>query len=399
MDAASRDCSFDQSDVDPETLSLAKYQSLAAATDSTKETHTGVQLLLLGLFGEVGSLMSELKKKQRDAESYAGYEKSVVEELGDVLWYFSNIASRSGLSLVEIAPSSECKEIDSDCKFRDLQPSLAKTSPKTPEHYGDALMKLAGNVGALSKAFAAASPDNFSADLRASLPNIFCSLVEVANDSDVRIADAAFCNIGKIFDRWPSKKVYPRLFDERYESDEQLPRIFEMVIYERVVGDKSYVFQKCNGIFVGDRLTDNKLEQDDYRFHDVFHLAYVAKLGWSPVIRRLLKLKRKSNPLVDENEDGARAALVEEGISTWVFNHAETLNFYSGLQVVDYNMLKSVKELASGYEVESCPLWLWEEAILSGFEMFRNLKRHRKGIISVDMNERTITFDPMSDGL
>ena len=42
-------------------------------------------------------------------------------------------------------------------------------------------------------------------------------------------------------------------------------------------------------------------------FHDVFHLAYAAVLGWSPTTRALLKIKRKSRPEIDENEDGARA--------------------------------------------------------------------------------------------
>jgi NTP pyrophosphatase (non-canonical NTP hydrolase) len=47
--------------------------------------------------------MDEVKKKQRDTRSYVGYEHSVVEELGDVLWYLSNIADRAGLSLSAIA--------------------------------------------------------------------------------------------------------------------------------------------------------------------------------------------------------------------------------------------------------------------------------------------------------
>ena len=58
---------------------------------------------LLGLFGEVGSLLSALKKKQRDRTSYLGYEDSVIEEFGDVLWYFSNIAARANLDLNALA--------------------------------------------------------------------------------------------------------------------------------------------------------------------------------------------------------------------------------------------------------------------------------------------------------
>ena len=42
---------------------------------------------------------------------------------------------------------------------------------------------------------------------------------------------------------------------------------------------------KSGGFLLGDRLTDNHLPEDDYRFHDVFHLAFAAVLGWSPTTR------------------------------------------------------------------------------------------------------------------
>ena len=63
-----------------------------------------------------------------------------------------------------------------------------------------------------------------------------------------------------------------------------------------------------DGKFIGDSLSDNAYVDDGYRFHDVMHLAHMAVLGWSPVMRNLLKLKRKSQPTIDEVEDGARAA-------------------------------------------------------------------------------------------
>src|SRR5712692_8936743 len=83
-----------------ESLTLNKYQSLAQKTDfKAREGDRALAFPLLGLFGEVGSLLSELKKKQRDADSYVGYEDSVLEEFGDVLWYFANISQRANLPL------------------------------------------------------------------------------------------------------------------------------------------------------------------------------------------------------------------------------------------------------------------------------------------------------------
>ena len=168
-----------------------------------------------------------------------------------------------------------------------------------------------------------------------------------------------------------------------------------MQIFERKVKNRTYVFLRCNGINIGDRLTDNKLETDDYRFHDVFHVSYAAILGWSPVMRALFRVKRKSRPELDEAEDGARAILIEEGISTWVFNHATRLNYFENLESLDYGLLKAVRELVSGYEAERCPLWLWEEAILRGYQVFRQFRKYRSGTVIADLTKRTITFEKM----
>jgi hypothetical protein len=131
---------------------------------------------------------------------------------------------------------------------------------------------------------------------------------------------------------------------------------------------------------------------DDYRFHDVFHLAYVAILGWSPVLRGLFKLKRKSQPKVDEAQDGARAILIEEGISTLIFHRATRLKHFESITSLDYSLLKLIPEFVNGYEVEACPLWQWEQAILEGFSVFRKLRLHRRGIVTADLTTRSITF-------
>ena len=110
-------------------------------------------------------------------------------------------------------------------------------------------------------------------------------------------------------------------------------------------------------------------------------MSYAALLGWSPVIRSLFRVKRKSQPKIDETEDGARAILIEEGVSTWIFNHAHRLNFFEHMDRLDYGLLKAVRELVRGYEAEHCPLWLWEDAILEGYRVFRMLRRYRRGIV------------------
>ena len=73
-----------------------EFETHAAATDQLDEDDLATALL--GLVSEVGSLVSALKKRRRDTDSFFGYRNVVVEELGDVLWYTSAVARRGGTS-------------------------------------------------------------------------------------------------------------------------------------------------------------------------------------------------------------------------------------------------------------------------------------------------------------
>lgn len=85
-------------------MDLNEYQRQAQATDQVKGM-SGDSLLvpLLGLAGEVGSLLVEYKKQLRDGPAHRMYQELVGEELGDLLWYIANIASKHGLDLDMIA--------------------------------------------------------------------------------------------------------------------------------------------------------------------------------------------------------------------------------------------------------------------------------------------------------
>lgn len=282
-----------------------------------------------------------------------------------------------------------------DIAFAALQPALSVTGPAAEAAFEATLIRLAGEVGKLVADFSAGGIAAGSDRLLTHMETIFRALIEAANTAGVSLGEAAHRNLAKIYDRWPQERIYPALFDDGYDSGEQLPRRIEMQIFEKTVNKKTYVFLRCNSINIGDRLTDNKLEKDEYRFHDVFHLAYAAILGWSPVMRALFRVKRKSRPAIDEAEDGARAILIEEGVSSWIFNHAVSLNFFENLTSVDYGLLKAARSLVAGYEAERCPLWLWEEAILKGYEVFRALRQYRRGVVIADLNKRTISFEKL----
>lgn len=384
-------------------VGLDEYQQFTTRTDrSNRAGIDGLRFVLLGLFGEVGSLLSELKKKQRDKDAYIAYHDSVIEEFGDVLWYFSSAALRAGLDLSVIAQRVAARLEDWDYHgrsgaktFADLQKRQAAfTGPLATEIVEQRLIALAGKVGLLVEDFASGRIVSNRDVLSADLVEIFRALLVAADDADVSLEDAARRNIAKTLSRWPTVQEWGPLFDESFDTDEQLPRRIEIVFKEKNIGGRTYVVQQCQGVTIGDRLTDNRSEPDDYRFHDVFHLAYAAILGWSPTLRAIFKVKRKSRSEIDENEDGARARLIEEGVSAWIFNHAMRNQHFRSVSSIDYGVLKAVREFVRGYEVESRPLWQWERAILEGFRVFRELRTHRGGTVIADLSSHSISFEP-----
>ncbi len=85
--------------------------------------------------------------------------------------------------------------------------------------------------------------------------------------------------------------------------------------------------------------------KDGYGYHDVIHLAFAAVLGWSPLVRKMLKAKRKSDPKVDQVEDGGRAIATEEGLSAMIFAYARDYNFLEGKSSVSTELLRMIKNM------------------------------------------------------
>jgi NTP pyrophosphatase (non-canonical NTP hydrolase) len=289
-------------------MDFSSYQAMAMATDQVPHgSDNAVIVPLLGLAGEAGELLGEYKKHLRDGAAHQLFAERVAEELGDLLWYISNVASKFGLDLEHIAQK----------------------------------------------------------------------------------------NLTKCGTRWGKTKPDPATytFDDRFPDNERLPRQFEVEMINVVENGKVRMQALLNGQQIGDDLTDNAWVGDGYRFHDVFHLAYAAVLGWSPVTRKHLRRKRKSNPLIDEVEDGARAIITEECISVLVFEYAKGHNFLAGISALDYDLLKMIKSMTANLEVSQCTLGDWEKAILAGYEVWREIERNRGGRVLIDLNARSIIYD------
>jgi hypothetical protein len=199
-------------------------------------------------------------------------------------------------------------------------------------------------------------------------------------------------------DRWMRTTAEP--FDDQYSEAERLPRAgtFEFVTSVSDAG-RPTVRVRHDGRWLGDPLTDNSHVDDGYRFHDVFHLAYAGVLGWSPVTRKLMGRKRKSNPEVDEAEDGGRAIVSEEGIALMAFAYATSHNYLDGVTRLDFPFLNVIKDITTPYEVGVRTAADWEQAILTGFAVWRALRDNNGGTVILDFARRSLAFQDAETAL
>lgn len=374
----------------PRSIPVAEYMKLVEPTDGMPDE---LHPILFGLYGEVGSVMATSKKHHREKQDYVGFRNAVVEEFGDVLWYFTAIGRRLHLPVDSIfAAVIELAEFDTVVVASDLaERPLAMASKLTPEPELDpALLRLGEEAASLLPL----SSGNV-ADAENLMRSFAVSYVHALQASGMTFGEIAAHNVAKTRGRFldPVLSELPT-FDDAFEEEERIPSHFEVRITQRKSG-KSYLQWK--GVFLGDPLTDNIRDPDGYRFHDVFHLAHAAVLHWSPVFRALIKHKRKSHPPTDEAQDGGRAIVVEEGLTAWIFSQAKETGFFSGRNKISFDLLKAVQRFVQGYEVDQCPLKLWESAILQGYKAFLEVREHEGGVLIGDRVTRTLTYQPLAE--
>ena len=351
---------------------LTSYSRAASRTDRFQDRTDHLLLLATGLYGEAGSILAEIKKMQREATAYPRYRKRVLEEFGDFLWYYVRVAALVDQTIVRSLSVPVAR-------IRSRQRSLT------------AALDLGANVGQILHLV----QNGRGHELSDAIGTVWTALVATADTAGIKLEEASYANLSKIQSRWPTRKVFHPLFDSTCLIEEQIPRSATIEFLECRRGSRVEVLLRCNGIGVGDRITDNIQGSDCYRYHDVFHIAYAVFLGWSPVVRALLRCKRKSDPAADENQDGARATILEEAIAAIVFSRAKEMRFFKGATQVDYDLLKNIQEFIRGYEVEQIPLWQWEVAILEGYRVFRMLGANHGGRISWDLRRRTLSYRPL----
>lgn len=363
---------------------ITAYEVAIAETDIIDPLE--LRAIQQGLFGEVGGLMATAKKVVREKASYTGYRKAAEEEFGDTLWYLAAICRRRSIRLVDlighasIYPSPIPLVVVAESANG---PEPGSPSARSTNEMDSALMRL-------GKATAVMLAELPSLEQMQMFTRLY---LEALAATGLLLSDVVRANTRKACGAFLEPKPEDLIdFDIGLNPEEQLPRKFRIRINQRPTG-RSYL--QWNGVFIGDPLSDNIGEQDGYRFHDVFHFANAAILHWSPVMRALIKQKRKSIGSFDEEQDSGRAIVVEEGLTAWIFSRAKELNYFEGQTRVSLGILKTIQEFVAGYEVERCPLKLWERAILQGYAVFRQLKASEGGVIIGDREMRSVCFEPL----
>jgi NTP pyrophosphatase (non-canonical NTP hydrolase) len=264
------------------------------------------------------------------------------------------------------------------------------------------ILGLAGEVGELLNEYKKRlrdgdSHERFADRVAEELGDILWYVAATASKFDLSLEDVAERNIRKTRARWTPQEELPlempgRSFDDGRDTSERFPRqlVADFRPFNENGVQKMRVF--VEGKQMGDPLTDNAYVPDGYRFHDVFHLAYAAVLGWSPVARKLLGKKRRTDSQLDEVEDGGRAIATEEGISALVFAYAGEHKWLDGVKSIDYEILKAIRIMTKNFEVAVCTTGEWERAILQGYSVWRQVEKNQGGKVVLDLDHATITY-------
>lgn len=429
---------------------VTDYDAFVRRTDrnASRDRADRFDIAIYGLVGEIGSLMSAVKK-QLLASSDEGKRRQptdeIVEELGDIVWYcfalaqlqfpnantniFNNEIAFLKRMLTSAAPSYvEFQELLGPAKSRAFL-DAAESFPKTVDLRFDDFQRLAfmtaRTEGVLLRQVCLSVLWQHGAELlRLKLPaserkinkklkdreisqvlgDIAWHVAAIASVYGLPLDEVIEKNVAKIEFRQGRGKPTP-LHDEAYPAGQKFPRRFE-VAFVAVGPRKSRMY--LNGRPLGNDLTDNAVEDDGYRFHDVMHLANAAKLGWSPVLRDLMGLKRKRDPQVDEVQDGARARIVEEAVIKAIHSEGVRLarqgyvgpllpdqhDIFPNVSDISFGFLKFISSLVTNLEVAENKHWEWEDAILEGSKLLKDLRTHRQGTVRIDLERRSLEFGP-----
>ena len=238
---------------------------------------------------------------------------------------------------------------------------------------------------------------SFEEKLKEELGDVLWYIAAIASHYNLSLEEIASFNLSKVHDRFEELDLLtiPR-FDEKYA--EQFPDNFVINFVEEA-GDHfptaKMIWEKAGSeetVELGSPLTDNAKIKNDYRYHDVFHLGYVAHLGWSPVLRDLMKLKRKSDAIILDTEDRGRPQVAEEAVTLIIYNYAKGNKMLRVSDRIDTELLNFIKQLVVDLEVAAVSSYQWEQTILASYKVFHQVVENHGGRVLVSPKDRQLTY-------
>lgn len=247
------------------------------------------------------------------------------------------------------------------------------------------------------------------------LGDLLWYVAAVARRLDLDLDRVAADNLDKNMELWGQEVPESPQYDTNFPPEEQLLRTFRVKFQEDRTGPVPIVQMyplgelKCRiedhrrrrGLppseQLGDRIDDNAVIDDGYRYHDVIHLAHAAVLGWSPVLRALMGAKRKHDVNKDRIDDGARAIAIEEGLAAFVFNYAEERDFKIEADTIDWDIIKHARRTTQGLEVHDQPAVAWSSTYEQAFDVFLALRAAGGGVVECDLDARQVRL--VDDGV
>lgn len=267
------------------------------------------------------------------------------------------------------------------------------TDPMVP------LLGLAGEVGSLATEYkkrvrpGGQSYVGFEQAVPIELGDILWYLATLARRAGLTLSEVAHLNLSKTRDRYVTTDgTLAFSYDDGFPDGQRLPRRFDATFTTHTEDGITRCRLQIEDERLGALIDDNARHQDAYRFHDIFHIAHAAVLGWSPVLRSLVRVKRGIDKDTDRIEDGARAIAREEAVTAMVFELASEWTYFDGAERVDDSLLRAAKAVTAQLEVGAQPASEWERAILAGYAVWRDLRDNDGGRVRVDLDERTVEF-------